>query len=70
MYLLYHNNIVDDKHIINWHNKLMKSRRYLESFCYDIKNKTTELTANEEDVASHKLKVRGIKEALWNKYNY
>ena len=34
------------------------------------KNKTTKLTTTEEDVASHKLMVRGIKEALWNKYNY
>ena len=34
------------------------------------KNKTTKLTTNEEDITSHKLMVRGIKEALWNKYNY
>ena len=34
------------------------------------KNKTTKLTTTEEDVVSHKLMVRGIKEALWNKYNY
>ena len=34
------------------------------------KNKTTKLTTTEEDVTSHKLMVRGIKEALWNKYNY
>ena len=34
------------------------------------KNKTTKLTINEEDIASHKLMVRSIKEALWNKYNY
>jgi DNA polymerase-3 subunit epsilon len=34
------------------------------------KNKTTKLITNEEDIASHKLMVRGIKEALWNKYNY
>ena len=34
------------------------------------KNKKTKLTTNEEDVTSHKLMVRGIKEALWNKYNY
>jgi len=34
------------------------------------KNKTTKLTTNKEDITSHKLMVRGIKEALWNKYNY
>ena len=34
------------------------------------KNKTTKLITSEADIASHKLMVRGIKEALWNKYNY
>jgi len=34
------------------------------------KNKTTKLTINQEEVASHKLMVKSIKEALWNKYNY
>jgi len=35
-----------------------------------IKNKTTILTISEEDIASHKLMIKSIKEALWNKYNY
>ena len=34
------------------------------------KNKTTTLKTNEEDITSHKLMVKSIKEALWNKYNY
>jgi len=28
------------------------------------------LNTKEEDVALHKLMVKSIKEALWNKYNY
>ena len=34
------------------------------------KNKTVILNTDEEDIASHKLMVKRIKEALWNKYNY
>ena len=34
------------------------------------KNKITLLNTGEEDIASHKLMVKSIKEALWNKYNY
>ena len=34
------------------------------------KNKITLLNTNEEDITSHKLMVKSIKEALWNKYNY
>ena len=35
-----------------------------------IKIKITKITTNEEEIASHKLMVRGIKEAVWKKYNY
>jgi len=34
------------------------------------KNIITTLNTKEEDVALHKLMVKSIKEALWNKYNY
>jgi len=34
------------------------------------KNITAILKIDEEDVVSHKLMVKSIKEALWNKYNY
>ena len=34
------------------------------------KNKTAILNIDEEDIVSHKLMVKSIKEALWNKYNY
>ena len=34
------------------------------------KNKITLLNTSEEDITSHKLMVKSIKEALWNKYNY
>ena len=34
------------------------------------KNKITLLNTGEEDIVSHKLMVKSIKEALWNKYNY
>ena len=34
------------------------------------KNKTTFLNINDRDITSHKLMVKSIKEALWNKYNY
>ena len=34
------------------------------------KNKITLLNTCEEDITSHKLMVKSIKEALWNKYNY
>ena len=34
------------------------------------KNKITLLNTNEEDITSHKLMIKSIKEALWNKYNY
>ena len=34
------------------------------------KNKTAILNIDEEDITSHKLMVKSIKEALWNKYNY
>ncbi len=35
-----------------------------------IKKNTTKLLINKEDIVSHKLMVRSIKEALWKKYNY
>jgi len=34
------------------------------------KKKITLLNTGEEDIVSHKLMVKSIKEALWNKYNY
>jgi len=34
------------------------------------KNKTVILNTDEEDITSHKLMLKRIKEALWNKYNY
>ena len=34
------------------------------------KNKITLLNTGKEDIVSHKLMVKSIKEALWNKYNY
>lgn len=34
------------------------------------KKKIPLLNTGEEDIASHKLMVKSIKEALWNKYNY
>ena len=34
------------------------------------KNKTAILNIDETDIAAHKLMVKSIKEALWNKYNY
>ena len=34
------------------------------------KNKITLLNTGEEDIVSHKLMVKSIKKAMWNKYNY
>ena len=34
------------------------------------KNKISLLNTGKEDIVSHKLMVKSIKEALWNKYNY
>ena len=37
---------------------------------FALEKKTEILNISEEDIASHKLMVKSIKEALWNKYNY
>ena len=35
-----------------------------------IKNKTLKLPASKEDISSHKLMLKSIKDPLWKKYNY
>ena len=55
--------IMDLKTEENKHQDFKKNNRL-------YKNKITLLNTGEEDIASHKLMVKSIKEALWNKYNY
>ena len=55
--------IMDLKIMENKHQDFKKNNRL-------YKNKITLLNISEEDITSHKLMVKSIKEALWNKYNY
>ena len=55
--------IMDLKTEENKHQDFKKNNRL-------YKNKITLLNTVKEDIASHKLMVKSIKEALWNKYNY
>ena len=55
--------IMDLKTEENKHQDFKKNNRL-------YKNKITLLNTGEEDIVSHKLMVKSIKEALWNKYNY
>ena len=55
--------IMDLKIEENKHQDFKKNNRL-------YKNKITLLNTSEEDITSHKLMVKSIKEALWNKYNY
>ena len=55
--------IMDLKIEENKHQDFKKNNRL-------YKNKITLLNTGEEDIVSHKLMVKSIKEALWNKYNY
>ena len=55
--------IMDLKTEENKHQDFKKNNRL-------YKNKITLLNTSEEDITSHKLMVKSIKEALWNKYNY
>ena len=55
--------IMDLKMEENKHHDFKKNNRL-------YKNKITLLNTSEEDITSHKLMVKSIKEALWNKYNY
>ena len=55
--------IMDLKMEENKHQDFKKNNRL-------YKNKITLLNTSDEDITSHKLMVKSIKEALWNKYNY
>ena len=55
--------IMDLKTEENKHQDFKKNNRL-------YKKKITLLNTGEEDIVSHKLMVKSIKEALWNKYNY
>ena len=55
--------IMDLKIEENKHQDFKKNNRL-------YKKKITLLNTGEEDIVSHKLMVKSIKEALWNKYNY